>query len=52
MKIVKLTNIPWALSKIPEGSMDSNKLCTQLLAQIASFEVTVDKEFMKKTKAA
>ena len=49
----KTTNILWAVSACPGGSMDSNKLCTQLPAQTASlnkFGVTADKEFMKKRR--
>lgn len=47
----KIINKLWAISKIPGGSIDSNKLCTQLLAQIASlnkFGVITDEEFMEK----
>ena len=49
----KTTNILWAVSAFPGGSMDSNKLCIQLLAQTASlnkFGVTADEEFMKKRR--
>ena len=52
-EIYKTTNILWAVSAFPGGSMDSNKLCTQLLAQTASlnkFGVTADEEFMKKLR--
>ena len=46
----KIRNAPWALSVIPRGSMDSNKVCTELLAQITSlnkFGVSADEEIMK-----
>ena len=46
----KIRNVPWTLSVIPRGSMDSNKVCTELLAQITSlnkFGVSADEEFMK-----
>ena len=46
----KIINMLCALSVITGGSMDLNKLCTQLLAQIISlkkFGVIADEEFMK-----
>ena len=46
-----ITNIPWALTKIPGGSMDSDKLCSQLLLQIQcviKVEPTAESQFLKK----
>ena len=45
----KITNIPWALTKIPGGSMDSQKLCDQIITQIATInkpKETADREFL------
>ena len=47
----KITNIPLALTEIPGGSMNSNKLCDQILAQIATLnkcEVNAYGEFLRK----
>ena len=48
-----VTNIPWALTEIPGGSMNSTKLCDQILTQLSlvlKISVTAEEEILKKLR--